>query len=299
MVRYKIDLQQYGNVQGISTSHYLVSLLHNLHQGADKVGNIGTVVLTDFSKAFDMVDHSILIDKFIRLGVRRSIVPWLCDFLSKRVQCVRYNQTISEYKTLNGALPQGTKLGPIGFQVIINDAVQNRGDNINCWKYVDDLTITENRSFPQPSKLQETLDGFTDWTKSNQLSLNPTKCQALQVCFKTDTPDHAELKISDVPLCFVTEAKILGIWIQNNLKWDKNVNEITKRANQKLFMLKLLKKFGFSDEELVTVYKGYVRPLLEYADVAWHGIPPSLIIKVMFWNSSNDGQNRHAVAELS
>ena len=83
-------------------------------------------------------------------------------------------------------------------------------------------------------------------------------------------PDHAELKISDVPLCFVTEAKILGIWIQNNLKWDKNVNEITKRANQKLFMLKLLKKFGFSDEELVTVYKGYVRPLLEYADVAWH-----------------------------
>ncbi len=77
------------NVKGISTSHYLVSLLHSLHQGTDKVDNIGTVVLTDFSKAFDMIDHTILIEKFIRLGVRRSIVPWLCDFVSNRAQCVR------------------------------------------------------------------------------------------------------------------------------------------------------------------------------------------------------------------
>ena len=78
----KIDLQQYGNVKGVSTSHYLVSLLHFLHQGADKVNNVGTVVLTDFSKAFDMVDHNLLIEKFIHIGVRRSIVPWLCDFFS-------------------------------------------------------------------------------------------------------------------------------------------------------------------------------------------------------------------------
>ena len=69
-----------------------------------------------------MTDHNILIEKFIHLGVRRSIVPWLCDFVSNRAQCVHYNQAISEYKVLSGALPQGTKLSPIGFQVVINDA---------------------------------------------------------------------------------------------------------------------------------------------------------------------------------
>ena len=157
-IQDKIDPQQFGNMKGISTSHYLVSLLHSLHQGADRVNNIGTVVLTDFSKAFDMIDHNILIEKFIRLGVRRSIVPWLCDFVSNQAQCVRYNQAISEYKVLSRAFPQGTKLGPIGFQVVINDAAQDLDDKIKCWKCVDDLTLAENRSFPQPSGMQVVLD---------------------------------------------------------------------------------------------------------------------------------------------
>ena len=65
--------------------------------------NIGTVVLTDFSKGFDMIDHNILIENFIHLGVRRSNVPWLCDFVSNRAQSGRYNQAISEYK-VRGAL---------------------------------------------------------------------------------------------------------------------------------------------------------------------------------------------------
>ena len=130
---------QYGNIKRISTSHYLVSLLHSLHQGNDKINNIGTVVLTDLSKAFDMIDHNILIEKFIRLGVCRSTFPWLCDFVSNRAQCVSYNQAISEYKIRSGAPPQGTiPLSPIGFQYVINDAAQDLGDKMKCWKYVDD-----------------------------------------------------------------------------------------------------------------------------------------------------------------
>ena len=113
---------------------------------------------------------------------------------------------------LRGALPQGTELGPIGFQVVINDAAQDLGDKIKCWKYVDDLTLAKNRSFPQPSGMQVVLDEFNEWT-NNKLSLNPSKCQALQVCFKTNTPPHAELSIAGVPLSFVTEAKILGVWL--------------------------------------------------------------------------------------
>ena len=106
----------------------------------------------------------------------------------------------------------GTELGPIGFQVVINDAAQDLGDKIKCWKYVDDLTLAKNRSFPQPSGMQVVLDEFNEWT-NNKLSLNPSKCQALQVCFKTNTPPHAELSIAGVPLSFVAEAKILGVWL--------------------------------------------------------------------------------------
>ena len=63
----------------------------------------------------------------------------------------------------------------------------------------------------------------------------------------------------------------MGIWIQNDLKWDKNISEITTKTNRCLHMLRLLKRFGFSQLELCTVYQGYyLRPLLEYADTVWH-----------------------------
>ena len=71
--------------------------------------------------------------------------------------------------------------------------------------------------------------------------MNPTKFQAMTV--------------NDTPLDYVSETKILGIWIQDNLKWDKNNAEITKKANRRLYMLRMLKKFGFNHQELITVYK--------------------------------------------
>ena len=167
-------------------------------------------------------------------------------------------------------MPQGTKVGPLGFQAIINDAATNIAPNMKCWKYVDDLTLAENRTHHKSSKLQDALDNFSQWTVDNKLSLNPSKCQALQVCFKRDLPPPPVLKINDTPLQFVDDAKILGIWIQKNLQWDKNISEITKKANRRLYMLRMLKKFGFNHEELITVYKDYIRPLLEYCDTVWH-----------------------------
>ncbi len=84
-----IDIRQFGNVKGVSTIHYLVNLVHYLHIGAEGGRNTGTVVLTNFSKAFDLVDHTILINKIIQIGVRRNIVPWICDFLHNRQHAFR------------------------------------------------------------------------------------------------------------------------------------------------------------------------------------------------------------------
>ena len=134
---------------------------------------------------------------------------------------------------------------------------------------MDDLTLAENRSLPQPSGMQVVLNEFNEWTNNNKLSLKSSKCQAFQVCFKNNTPPHAELSIAGVPLSFVTEDKILGVWLQNDLQWHKNINGIAKKANQKLYILRLLKRFGFNDDELLSVYKCYVRPVVEYTDVAW------------------------------
>ena len=267
-IQNDIDIRQYGNVKGVSTSHYLVSLVHFLFQGAERSRNIGTVVLTDFSKAFDLVDHTLLIGKIIDMGVRRSIVPWICDFLRNRQQCVKYNSVLSDYTTLQGGVPQGTKFGPIGFQILINEAAQDAGSQ--CWKYVDDLTFAENFSGGCASSLQDDLDQFSEWASDSHLKLNPSKCQAMQIAFSNPLPPHRDLRIGTEPLSYVTEAKVLGLWLQNNLKWNVQMDAMLKKANSRLFMLRTLKRFGFSTQELGVVYSGYVRPILEYADVVWH-----------------------------
>ena len=132
------------------------------------------------------------------------------------------------------------------------------------------MTIAENRTYPDSSQLQVILDSFSQWTENNSLSLNPAKCQALQICFKTDVPHPTELKINGCSLNFVDHAKILGVWLQHDLSWDKNISEMISKTNRRLYMLRMLKRFGFKKDELITVYKGYIRPLLEYADVVWN-----------------------------
>ena len=83
---HSVDINQFGNIQGVSTAHYLLNFMDVSFQGADKPKDIGTVVLTDFSKAFDLVNHSVAIQKLIHLGVRGTIVPWGCSFLYGRKQ---------------------------------------------------------------------------------------------------------------------------------------------------------------------------------------------------------------------
>ena len=77
-------------------------------------------------------------------------------------------------------------MGPLGFQVIINDAASDADTNV--WKYVDDLTLASNVSYLAKSTLQEDLDNFVDWSKNNNLTLNPSKCHGLQVCFMQNPP---------------------------------------------------------------------------------------------------------------
>ena len=147
------------------------------------------------------------------------------------------------FLTLQLYLPvyhKAPKLGPIGFQVIINDAVQNISCPISCLKYVDDLTIAENCMHPDSSQLQVILDSFSQWTENNSPSLNPAKCQALQICFKTDAPHPSEFKINSRSLNFVDHAKILGVWLQHDLSWDKTISEMISNSSLTLKQTKTI-----------------------------------------------------------
>ena len=126
-------------------------------------------------------------------------------------QCVRCNQTQSEFAILKAGVPQGNKLGPIIFQIVINDAA--RGCCSMYWKYVDDLTFAENRTRGLSSNLQRDLDDFLGWSINNQLKLNPDKCLGLQIAFGRNPP-QPNLSMGNTPLKFVPSAKILSMSIK-------------------------------------------------------------------------------------
>ena len=118
--------------------------------------------------------------------------------------------------------------------------------------------------------MQFDLNQLNEWSMRNGFSLNPSKCQMLLVYFGRKMLPETSLSIASVQLPIVSRVKLLGITLQSNLKWDGHVTDIITRANRKLFMIRKLKTAGLTKEELVIVYKGYVRPVMEYATPAWH-----------------------------
>lgn len=266
----QIDVNQFGNRKGHSTSHYLVKLLNNIFMHAEKPSSISRIVITDFSKAFDRVDHNVAIPKLIKMGARPAIIPWICSFLSGRSQCVRYNDSISPWLDLSGGVPQGTLTGPATFVAQANDAALTTEPNKMALKYVDDLTLVENTFCDKTSTIQDNLKDFDDWADMNKMNLNPKKCMFMDVSFSRNPYVSGPLRLSGEDLQSTDVIKILGVKITKNLKWDVHISDIVKRASGRLFMLTTLKRFGLPIEDLKTIYIGFIRPLAEYAVPAWH-----------------------------
>jgi len=169
-----MDCKQFGNSKGCSTTHCLIDLLNFFFSGAERKATVGTLILTDFSKAFDRVCHNTAIAKLISMGARASLIPWLCSFMAGRKQCVRYRGSVSDWEYLTSGVAQGTLLGPLVFLAMINDIKPVTSNS--HWKYVDVFNLGEIRPVTVATTLQTDLDNLESWSASNSMSLNPKKC---------------------------------------------------------------------------------------------------------------------------
>jgi hypothetical protein len=263
----QIDEFQYGSQSECSTVIALVQLFHNWLLNLDSGKNIIRILLVDFSKAFDLVDHNILIDKVSKTGVPDFLVTWLRSFLCGRQQRVKIGNTFSKWVPLNAGVPQGTLLGPSTFLLHINDLETD----CHSVKYVDDTTIWEMcDKRGENSNIQKAANQTYDWCQRNNMRLNTDKTKEMLMDF-SKKPFNIE------PICMngnnierVRSSKLLGVIINNTLTWNDHVEYICSKASKRLYFLRLLKRANIPPLDIVHVYCSTIRSLLEYACEVWH-----------------------------
>lgn len=258
------DRKQFGALKGRSTSHALVDITHKWLQALDEKKSV-IAVFVDYAKAFDHVDHTIVMTKLAALGVRSVPLRWLHSFLLNR-QRVKIGDMLSEWLSPNGSMPQGTWLGAYVFLAIINDLQSP----LELHKYIDDCTMSEFISGRNSgSIMQREINELNNWSKTNLMNINTKKTKEM-IIGPANKDALSTLKLNGQPIERVRSYKLLGLHVTDTMKWQEHVTSICSKAAKRLHFLRLLKKVNMSTDDLFYYYQSVIRPVTEYACVVWH-----------------------------
>jgi len=172
---------------------------------------------------------------------------------------------LSDWITLIGGMPQGTWLGPLSFIAFINDLIPH----CSCHKFVDDITLTEILGKSTSSTMKEETKELVKWSQDNKMLINCNKTKEM-ILGKAKLDNIPRLQIDGNQIERVSDFKILGLQLSDNLHWDCNVEFICNKISSKLYFLKLLKRVGLSTDDLQYFYVTVIRPISEYACTVWN-----------------------------
>ena len=225
----------------------------------------------DYSKAFDTVPHSLLLQKLRGYNVHPLIVRWLAHYLSMRSQYVCVGGSSSDILPVTSGVPQGSVLGPLLFIIYINDIAAVPLSVGSMLLYADDSMLYRPIRTPEDyNQLQLDMNKLCTWTNNNLLTYNTNKCKYMVISRKKQPSlPSMPLNVNNSPMEMVSSYKYLGVWLTSSLDWSKQVTSVCKKARQHVGIL-YRKFYGHSNSfTLQKLYLSYVRPHLEYAAPVW------------------------------
>ncbi|KAI5611468.1 gastrula zinc finger protein XlCGF28.1-like [Silurus asotus] len=264
-----LDPMQFAYRPNRSTDDAISTTVHLALTHLDNKNSYVRMLFIDFSSAFNTIIPQHLIEKLNLLGLNTSLCNWILDFLTGRPQAVRIGNSISSTTTLSTGAPQGCVLSPLLFTLLTHDCAPMHSSN-HIIKFADDTTVVGLISKNDESAYREEVQRLTAWCGANNLSLNVDKTKEMVVDFRRAQSDQSPLIIDGSSVEIVKSTKFLGVHLADNLTWSLNTSSITKKAQQRLYFLRRLRKAHLPPPILSMFYRGTIESILSSL-TAWFG----------------------------
>ena len=284
----------------LASLEFTDKIINNLDQG-----KLPLAIFLDLSKAFDTIDHSILIHKLHYYGVRGTSLDWFKSYLCNRTQFVQYNDCNSSQSKITTGVPQGSILGPLLFIIYMND-ISTVTNKFHFTLYADDTSLVEplcsftsdlNNQTEVADSINKELKLITDWLCLNKLSLNAkkTKLMIFHHRQRNITKFKLKLQINDTEIEQVSQFNFLGLMLDECLTWNPHIQKISAKISVVNGTLRRLKKF-LPCNILKTIYNALIQPHLNYGVLLW-GHNTKRIVKLQKWAVraiTNNKYNAHS-----
>ena len=262
---------QFGFRKNRNTTYAILDCVNRIIESIDN-GNFSIGIFLDLSKAFDSIDHDLLLRKLPYYGINNGTKAWFESYLKNRRQYVSIDGIESDQLRITHGVPQGSILGPILFLIFVNDA-QYASRLVHLILYADDMNLFYNHKCMTTilKVLKRELDSLEDWLLANKLTVNLSKTNFIlfgSIQRLKGLEQTPILKIMDKAINRVSSTKFLGVIIDQNLSWDSHIDFISRKIAKSIGILYRARHL-LNLDILKNLYYNLIYPYVSYATLTW------------------------------
>ena len=278
--KHKILNEHQFGFQKMKSTDQAIQVIHSKIIGSFEDKKLACSIFLDFAKAFDTVNHKILLQKLSNYGIRGIALNWFDSYLKNRPQCVKLGNTISKKLTIKCGVPQGSILGPLLFLIYIND-ISNSSKILDFHLFADDTSLFY--SHQKIEVIEETVNNellsVTKWLIANKLTLNVGKSNYIIFRPPQKNVKDITLKINNDEIEEKTHTKYLGVILDRHLSWKEHIHFLNLKLSKALGVLSKL-RHCCSEKILKSVYYALFQAHVDYCINNWGCAQKSTIKKI-------------------